>query len=151
MKPEAWRRDTFEPLERRSQHGASAGFHRVNFAWGPVMEASTEQPVHRVGINQGFWLARTPVTQQQYAQCFPEHQNRFHGRANHPAESTEWHDARRFCQWLNEEILATSQWRGWCADLPTEAQWEYACRAGTETEFYTGDGERALAQAGWYA
>ena len=110
-----------------------------------------EQPVHRVRFEQGFWLGRTPVTQRQYGLCFPEHENGFPNKPNHPAESMTWNDARHFYHWLTKNRLPASEFPGWIADLPTEAQWECACRAGTETDYYTGDGEQALARAGWYS
>jgi len=127
----------------------------MTFCWIPPGEFrmgsrdvhSAEQPVHRVAFEDGFWLGETPVTQCQYAACFPEHKNEFHGNENHPAEELSWQDSRRYCQWLNQHRLDNSEW---LADLPTEAQWEYACRAGTETDYYTGDGEQALARAGWF-
>jgi formylglycine-generating enzyme required for sulfatase activity len=60
-----------------------------------------------------------------------------------------WDEAMAYCDWLNgfchEQIPA-----GYVAGMPSEAQWEYACRAGTETEYYTGDGETALLEAGWF-
>jgi formylglycine-generating enzyme required for sulfatase activity len=59
----------------------------------------------------------------------------------------DWYEATRFCRWLNARKLVP---KGWLACLPTEAEWEYACRAGTETEYYTGDGEEALEEAGWF-
>ena len=121
------------------------------FRMGSRYEYPDEQPVHRVEFEQGFWLGRTPVTQRQYALCFPDHDNGFPNKPNHPAESMTWNDARQFCDWLTEERLPTSESSKCIADLPTEAQWEYGCRAGTETDYYTGDGEQALARAGWYS
>lgn len=132
----------------------------MTFCWIPPGEFRmgsrcghpTEQPVHRVNIENGFWLGRAPVTQRQYAASpeHAEHRNGFPEKPNHPAESMTWHDARRYCQWLSEKRLTDPEWCGWLADLPGEIQWEYACRAGTETDYYTGDGEQALAGAGWY-
>lgn len=106
-----------------------------------------EQPVHCVIFDEGFWLGQTPVTQRQYAVRFPEHKNGFPDRDDHPAEEMTWQDARRYCEWLKQHWLDHPEW---LADLPTETQWEYACRAGTETEYHTGDGDPALARAGWY-
>jgi len=126
----------------------------MTFCWIPPGEFrmgsrngdSDEQPVHRVVFEDGFWLGQTPITQRQYAVRFPDHQNGFPGRDEHPAESMTWHDARRYCQWLHEHRLDDP---GWVADLPTEARWEYACRAGTDTDYHTGDGEQSLRWAGW--
>ena len=58
-------------------------------------------------------------------------------------EQVSWDDAVSFCKKLSEK-------EGKRYRLPTEAEWEYACRAGTKTAYYTGDGEAALAEAGWY-
>jgi formylglycine-generating enzyme required for sulfatase activity len=61
----------------------------------------------------------------------------------------DWHDATQYCSWLNT-VCGIKLPERYEVDLPTEAQWEYACRAGTDTDYYTGDGESALAEAGWY-
>jgi formylglycine-generating enzyme required for sulfatase activity len=110
---------------------------------------ANEQPVHEVRISDGFWLGRTPVTQRQYAVFDPEHTNGFPGKLDHPAESITWDRAVAYCHWLNQR-LHDSDWSGWEAGLPSEAQWEYACRAGSQTEYHTGDGEAALRRAGWF-
>ena len=64
-----------------------------------------------------------------------------------PVEQVNWHGASAFCNWLEDENKLPT---GIEARLPTEAQWEYACRAGTETEYYCGDGEEVLAEIGWF-
>ena len=113
-----------------------------------------EEPVHLVKIPEPFWLAETPVTQAQFALWTRaeaiKHENQFKERPEHPAENLSWHEAVSFCAWLSRE--KTGQFlEGYTqAGLPTEAQWEYACRAGTNTEYYLGDGEAALAEAGWF-
>jgi len=109
-----------------------------------------EQPVHRVIITSSFWLGTTPVTQRQFA-CFESgHKSCFHGKNHRPAQRVNWHQAKRFCQWLTEKRLTGSDWQRWQADLPTEGEWEYACRAGTDSSYCSGDGEQSLAHAGWF-
>lgn len=108
-----------------------------------------EEPVHRVQITTPFYLGTYPVTQEQFVAFKPDHKNHFADRPNHPAESMTWHDAVAFCEWLSA-VCADTLPRDYRATLPTEAHWEYACRAGTETEYYSGDGESALAEVGWY-
>jgi sulfatase modifying factor 1 len=83
-----------------------------------------EGPQHRVRLTEGFWLGDTPVTQALWTATGRKNSSRFvHERR--PVERVNWHDATAFCAELG------------CA-LPTEAQWEYACRAGTTTALYTG-------------
>lgn len=110
---------------------------------------SGEQPRHQVIIPRPFYLGTYPVTQAQFA-CFrPEHQNGFPGHLENPAESLDWYQARDFMIWLNTQ--AQNLPFGWEPRLPSEAEWEYACRAGTETEYWSGDGEAALREVGWYS
>ncbi len=104
-----------------------------------------EEPVHRVRIERGFWMAETAVTQAQFAAFKEDHKNHFAGKPLHPAESMSWHDAVAFCRWLTPKLPD-----GLLACLPTEAEWEYACRAGTRSEYYSGDGEDALKRVAWY-
>jgi len=62
---------------------------------------------------------------------------------NHPVVCVSWNDAVEFCAWLSKKT-------GLAIGLPTEAEWEYACRAGTETRYFTGNSESDLDRAGWY-
>ena len=113
-----------------------------------------EQPVHRVRIPDGFWLGETPVTQAQFAAGTRaeriEHKNAFPGRPEHPAENMTWSQAIEYCAWLTQAEAGDFPPGQWLACLPTEAEWEYACRAETESDYYTDDGEAALDETGWY-
>jgi formylglycine-generating enzyme required for sulfatase activity len=109
-----------------------------------------EEPPHLVRLTRPFYLGAYPVTQAEFLAWKPDHEFDFGGRPQNPAERVTWDEAMAYCDWLNrlcyEQIPS-----GYVAGLPSEAQWEYACRAGTETEYYTGDGETALLEAGWFA
>jgi len=100
-----------------------------------------ESPLHEVRITKPFYMSITPVTQAQYHAVKnknPSQFNRSHGGGpDHPVDSVTWDQAFRFCEKLSkmpEEEVHHRTYR-----LPTEAEWEYACRAGTTTPFYTGE------------
>ncbi|MCX7804887.1 MAG: SUMF1/EgtB/PvdO family nonheme iron enzyme [Planctomycetota bacterium] len=86
---------------------------------------------HEVTITRPFYIARHLVTQQLYAKVMGANPSGFKGNA-HPVENVRWDEAMEFCR---EASLAA----GRPLRLPTEAEWEYACRAGTKTPFYTGE------------
>ena len=118
---------------------------------------SNELPVHSVTIIS-FEMGKYEVTQEQYQSVMGENPSDFSG-TNLPVEYVSWYDAVRFCNALSEQAGLTpcyneSTWEcDFSADgfrLPTEAEWEYACRAGTETKYYTGNSESDLGSAGWY-
>lgn len=95
-----------------------------------------ETPQHRVNISRGFWMARTEVTKQQWRAVMGTSpwagRDRVGDGDRTPAVFISWDDARSFV-----EKLASLTGRSF--RLPTEAEWEYACRAGTTTRFYWGD------------
>ena len=88
-------------------------------------------PVHRVKISEGFWMGQTEVTQAQYVKIIGRHRSYFKGD-DLPVTTMSWGDAVTFCRELSRR-------EGLTYVLPTEAQWEYACRAGTDTLFNTGN------------
>lgn len=90
-----------------------------------------ERPRHRVRITEPFYLGITEVTQQQYVQIMDMDLSHFDGET-HPVDTVTWNNAVEFCERLSEQEGRTYR-------LPTEAEWEYACRAGTETQWHFGD------------
>jgi formylglycine-generating enzyme required for sulfatase activity len=129
---------TCEGRQIREDLGRSVSLELVfipggSFQMGSRFEGGyeDEQPVHPVFLSE-FWLGKAPVTQAQWQAvmgwmplC------RFHGPII-PVETICWKDAAKFCQKL-------SRMTGRSYDLPSEAQWEYACRAGTATPFNLGE------------
>lgn len=87
---------------------------------------------HEVILTKGFWLADTTVTQAMWEAVMGENPSRFRG-ANRPVENVSWNDAQAFINKMNGMKVELR------LRLPTEAQWEYACRAGTSTPFYFGE------------
>jgi formylglycine-generating enzyme required for sulfatase activity len=136
---------------------------------------NSEQPRHRVRITKPFYLGKYPVTLGQFLTFYHDADYRlemerdgkegagkldngeFGSSANfrpwapggwkpdmdHPVVWVTWNDAQAFCQWLSKKEGKTYR-------LPTEAQWEYACRAGTTTQYYFGDSESQLGDYAWY-
>jgi formylglycine-generating enzyme required for sulfatase activity len=95
-----------------------------------------EEMPHEVRITKPFYFGAHQVTQQQYEQVIGENPSMFRGRFR-PVEHLRWQDAVEFCRRLSE--LPAEQEAGREYRLPTEAEWEYACRADTTTSFNTGD------------
>ncbi len=112
---------------------------------------SDEKPAHRVQITRPFWIGRTEVTQRQWELVMRNNPSNFKG-ADNPVESVDWNACVEFCRKLTQREQAAGRLpSGYTYRLPTEAQWEYACRAGTTTRFNSGDADAALDQAGWYS
>ena len=92
---------------------------------------------HEVRLDS-FQISSTPLTQAQYKAIMGENPSHFQGKGddyeNRPVEKVTWHEAMDFCNKLSEMAKGKGKFT-----LPTEAQWEYACRAGTTTPFNTGD------------
>jgi len=96
-------------------------------------ERCTSEIQHRVVLTKGFWLADTACTQALWKAVMGENPSFFTGNDLLPVETVSWDDAQLFIRELNQIFP------GLHARLPTEAEWEYACRAGTTTPFSFGD------------
>jgi formylglycine-generating enzyme required for sulfatase activity len=106
---------------------------------------SDEGPQHQVRITKPFYLGMYEVTQEQYERVMGSNPSVFKG-STRPVEHVSWEDAVKFCEKL-------SQQEGNRYRLPTEAEWEYGCRAGTQTRHYWGDddSESVLKEYCWYS
>lgn len=118
-----------------------AGSFRMGSEMTEQARLSTEGPRTTMTIYQGFWMSEYEVTQIPYLKVMEEKPSKFRG-PNRPVESVTWEKAMAFCQKITEqEKKAERLPEGLVYRLPTEAEWEYACRAGTNTPFAFGDRE----------
>lgn len=106
-------------------------------------ENINESPIHKVNI-KGFKMGKYPITQKQYQVVMGKNPSYFRNNDNLPVESVSWDDATAFCKKLS---LMTGQ----KIQLPSESQWEYACRAGSSTKYYFGDDVNNLEDYAWFA
>lgn len=126
-----------DELEKRRQQDSFVLIPAGEFMMGGNKHPD-ERPVHQVQISKAFEMGKDQVTQAQWDAVMDENSSRFKG-ANLPVETVSWDDAHEFIKKLNAKN------DGYVYRLPTEAEWEYACRAGT-TGDYAGD----LDEVGWY-
>ena len=98
---------------------------------------------HEVTISRGFYLGKYEITQGQWESVMGSNPSYF-GGSNRPVEQVSWNDVQEFIGRLNE-AAGEEVYR-----LPTEAEWEYACRAGTTTRWSFGDDEGQLGEYAWY-
>jgi formylglycine-generating enzyme required for sulfatase activity len=113
------------------------------FLMGAERGAPDEHPVHQVTISQPFYLGRYPVTQAQWAAIMQTNPSGFQGE-HHPVENVSWEDIQEFIHRLNAKEGGTPY------RLPTEAEWEYAARAGSTAAYCFGDNASQLGEYGWY-
>ncbi|MBI4556069.1 MAG: SUMF1/EgtB/PvdO family nonheme iron enzyme [Candidatus Hydrogenedentes bacterium] len=127
-----------DPIGRLQQNMVliPAGKFRMGSA-----EDDSEQPIRTVTLG-AFEIGATPVTQVQYEAVMEDNPSYFKGPDN-PVERVSWDDAIAFCKKLSERTQEQFT-------LPTEAQWEYACRAGSNTRYCFGDSEKELPDYAWY-
>lgn len=102
-----------------------------------------EGPEHTVGIKE-FWLADVPVTRQQFQAVMGYDPSHFRASPELPVETVTWSEACEFCSKLS---LGSTLWQ---IRLPSEAEWEYACRAGSQTQYHFGNSATDLALYAWF-
>jgi formylglycine-generating enzyme required for sulfatase activity len=123
---------------------------QANEAWENYLTAleddkqayASEKPAHEVTISRPFYMGKYEVTQEQYETIIGNNPSLDEGQ-DLPLEMVSWDDCQTFCQ-------KASTLTGKTVRLPMEAEWEYACRAGTTTKFYSGNDEKDLAEAAWF-
>ena len=135
----------------REDSARSAGFRQTQkirnaeygFVWIPAGEFDMGSPeteeerdfdedLRHAELTRGFWMLETPTPQALYRRIMGTNPSEFKGD-NLPVETVSWNDAAAFCEELTKRLP-----NGLTASLPTEAQWEYACRAGTTTPYSFG-------------
>lgn len=105
------------------------------FIMGSDKWNNDEKPAHKVKITKPFWIAECEITQLQYQKITDQYPSLYTGKYA-PVEQISWDDAAEFCKKINE--IEKKEGRvpaGYCYRLPTEAEWEYACRAGTKDDY----------------
>jgi formylglycine-generating enzyme required for sulfatase activity len=139
--------------ERTIDLGGGVKLHLVRipageFVMGDPEGWRDEQPLAHVEINKSFWMGKFEITNEQYARFEPSHDSKFEHKGSwvfserhlgwllneprQPVVRISWQEAVEFCRWLSEKS-------GENVSLPTEAQWEWACRAGTAGDMHYGD------------
>jgi len=101
-----------------------------------------EGPQRQLTVLKPFFMAVYPVTQEQYKVVMGKNPSTLKG-AGKPVETVSWDDAVAFCKRASAKTGKTFR-------LPTEAEWEYSCRAGTETRYFFGDDEKDLGDYAWF-
>jgi len=101
-----------------------------SFVMGSARGDTDETPIHKVTLTKPFYMGVYEVTQEQYEKVMGTNPSHFQG-PRRPVEQVSWNDAQAFCEKLSEQENRPYR-------LPTEAEWEYACRAGSTTEYYWG-------------
>lgn len=115
----------------------------IKFVWIPPgtfmmgspkdeLEKKPDETQHKVTLTKGFYMGVSTVTQEQWQAIMGQNQSKFRGERNLPVETVSWEDCQAFIKKLREKDK--EQYR-----LPTESEWEFACRAGTTTPFHFGN------------
>lgn len=141
------------PLASANMVFVPAGAFQFGSPSNEVDRFDNEGPQTSVTLTKGFLIGIYPVTQQEYEGLTGDNPSFFSSDPNKPVEQVTWFDATNYCQLLTaQESAAGHIPGGYRYRLPTEAEWEYACRAGTTTRFSYGDDldYSLLDSYGWY-
>ncbi|MBF0264427.1 MAG: SUMF1/EgtB/PvdO family nonheme iron enzyme [Gammaproteobacteria bacterium] len=111
------------------------------FDMGSYYGNNDEKPVHKVCITKNFYLGKYEVTQSQWSEIMGYNPSKFPKGSSHPVESVSWNDVQDFIKKLNQRT-------GKKYRLPSEAEWEYACRSGGKKQKYCGGDD--VSSYGWY-
>lgn len=112
------------------------------FSMGDDQGSEEERPAHTVQISRGFWLGKYPVTQTQWRNLMGSDPSGFQGADGLPVENISWEEVQAFLAKLNEAGQGVFR-------LPSEAEWEYACRAGSTARWFFGDAPDELGSCAW--
>ena len=113
-----------------------------------------EGPLTEVTISRPFWIGKYEVTQGEWDEVMDSNPSQWKDNPELPVERVTWSEAMEFCEKLTQREKSAGRLpEGYEFNLPTEAQWEYACRAGTATRFYFGDDDSLslLGDYAWYS
>jgi formylglycine-generating enzyme required for sulfatase activity len=132
---------------------------KIKFCWCPegtfkmgspadAPGSERNEPQFEVSLSKGYWLQQTELNQSQYEALMGTNPAYFRGDES-PVESVTFAEAKEFCRRLSE--LPPEKNSGNLYRLPTEAEWEYACRAGSASGFSFGDDEAMLEDYGWFS
>ncbi len=130
------------------------GTFRMGSPNNEIGRVDNEGPQTEVTISRGFWIGKYEVTQSEYEAVIGKKPSFFAGNPNHAVEQVNWYDATNYCGRLTQQERAVGRIAtNWAYRLPTEAEWEYACRASSSTRFSYGDdpGHTNLTKYAWYS
>jgi formylglycine-generating enzyme required for sulfatase activity len=161
-------RPGFRPLEYRlpTERGASSPQTIMGLVWIPpgrfVMGSQAEEagrdfdetPITEVTLTCGFWMGEREVSQAEFKALMGTNPSQFIGDSALPVERVNWREAVAYCETLTRRWAAENRLpEGHAFRLPTEAEWEYACRAGATSRFSHGDDPdaRRLAEFAWFS
>lgn len=112
---------------------------------GSWMHRPEEGPQHNVNIARGFWIGKYEVTQRQYKHIMDDNPSYFNKSGlDAPVDKVSWLDAKKFCKVASLKTAEKIR-------LPSEAEWEYACRAGTKDQFFSSEDQTAFWEYAWYS